>query len=251
MQNSIQQDGAAFILADAELPKALGQEQFSPEWWTSRDAAEPLVGGRGGVTALHVQAVYPSLKGHWILRHYRRGGYVARVLGDLYLKTSPAMSRAFLEWQLLARCTKLGLPVPRPVAARVTSVGPFVKQDLITWGIPDAMTLSATLDQGLAVDWEAVAIAISRCHAAGLDHADLNAHNVLLSPQGVVIIDLDRSRLRPPAKAWQQANLMRLRRSLDKLARIAGREVDEADWTALMELSEARRRNLQTRPAGA
>jgi 3-deoxy-D-manno-octulosonic acid kinase len=235
MRSSIQQDGAAFILADADLPEALGPEQFDPEWWAKREAAEPLIGGRGGITSLHVQAIYPALHGSWILRHYRRGGYVARMLGDLYLSGTPAMSRAFREWQLLARCTRLELPVPRPVAACVMTVGPFVRQDLITWQIPDAVALSAALDRGDEVDWRSVGVAIGRCHAAGLDHADLNAHNLMLSPQGVMVLDLDRGRLRTPAKPWQQANLQRLRRSLEKLARIAGRQVAEADWDALLE----------------
>jgi 3-deoxy-D-manno-octulosonic acid kinase len=234
MRTSIQQDGAVFIVADAELPQALGTQQFDPEWWGSRDAAEPLVGGRGGVTKLHVQAIYPTLEGNWILRHYRRGGYVARFWGDLYLGGSPSASRAFHEWQLLARCTGMGLPVPKPVAARVTRVGPFVRQDLITWGIPESMTLGAALDQGLTVDWESVGATIGRCHAAGLDHADLNAHNLLLSPQGVVVLDLDRCQIRAPASEWQSVNLARLRRSLDKLAKQASRNVDEAGWSALV-----------------
>jgi 3-deoxy-D-manno-octulosonic acid kinase len=58
---------------------------------------------------------------------------------------------------------------------------------------------------------------IARFHGAGVWHADLNAHNVLVSPAGIYLIDFDRGRLRAPADDWQQANLQRLRRSLVKL----------------------------------
>jgi 3-deoxy-D-manno-octulosonic acid kinase len=56
-------------------------------------------------------------------------------------------------------------------------------------------------------------------HRAGVDHADLNAHNILLDSQGVVsVIDFDRGRLRSPG-SWRNANLLRLHRSLGKIAR--------------------------------
>ena len=58
---------------------------------------------------------------------------------------------------------------------------------------------------------EAVGSVIGRFHRAGVWHADLNAHNVLVAPDGVYLIDFDRGRLRVPAVAWQQANLQRLR----------------------------------------
>jgi 3-deoxy-D-manno-octulosonic acid kinase len=234
MRSSIQRHGAAFILADAELPQVLGPDQFDPAWWFGRDAASSLDGGRGGVTAVRARASHPSLSGGWVLRHYRRGGHVAQILGDRYLRVPNEASRAFREWRLLASCIELALPVPRPVAACVTSHGPFMRQDLLTWQIPDAKTLSEALDDGDQVDWEAVGGAIGRCHGAGLEHADLNAHNILLSVQGVTLIDLDRGRLRNPGIRWQESNLRRLRRSLDKLARQAGRPEVDAGWAALL-----------------
>lgn len=59
---------------------------------------------------------------------------------------------------------------------------------------------------------------IARIHRAGLDHADLNAHNLLFEDSGRGwVIDLDRSQLRIPATDWREANLARLQRSLLKL----------------------------------
>lgn len=60
-------------------------------------------------------------------------------------------------------------------------------------------------------------------------HADLNAWNILLDAHADVwLIDFDRGRLRPPAVSWQQANLARLRRSLEKLGMF-----DARDWERL------------------
>ena len=64
---------------------------------------------------------------------------------------------------------------------------------------------------------EEVGALVARFHRVGIWHADLNAHNVLVAPDGLYLIDFDRGRLRVPAVAWQQANLLRLRRSLLKL----------------------------------
>ena len=57
------------------------------------------------------------------------------------------------------------------------------------------------------------------CTAAGVDHADLNAHNILLDSRGVVsVIDFDRGRVRERG-AWTVHNLRRLHRSLAKISR--------------------------------
>lgn len=234
MRASISRSGAATILADAALKQEPGTDQFEPEWWRAQGAAEPLDGGRGGVWSLDASAAGGASGERWVLRHYRRGGMVGRLLDDGYLRTPLEASRAFREWRLLAHVVIQGLPVPRPVAARVVATGLVVRQDLITHRVADATTLAAALDAGDTVDWEAVGRAIGRLHAAGIDHADLNAHNLLLSPLGVTVIDLDRGRLRALAHRWQEDDLRRLRRSLEKLASLAGRQVEDAGWTALL-----------------
>ena len=105
------------------------------------------------------------------------------------------------------------------VAARYERHGFFYSADLITRRIADAETLAQCLAQGRvdAALAEAVGRVIGRFHRAGVWHADLNAHNVLVAPDGVYLIDFDRGQLREPAVAWQQANLQRLLRSLVKL----------------------------------
>ena len=83
---------------------------------------------------------------------------------------------------------------------------------------------------GDAAPWEAAGRLIARFHRAGLDHADLNAHNLLFNDAGEGwMIDLDRSVLRIPATGWREKNLARLKRSMLKLRgeRVAAQVEDE------------------------
>ena len=50
--------------------------------------------------------------GPCVLRHYRRGGLVAPLLGDKYVWNGRTRSRGFAEFALLAELARRGLPVP-------------------------------------------------------------------------------------------------------------------------------------------
>jgi RIO-like serine/threonine protein kinase len=66
-------------------------------------------------------------------------------------------------------------------------------------------------------------------------HADLNAHNVLLSEDAVYLIDFDRCQLRRGG-LWRDSNLVRLRRSLEKITYAMPRDrFAEADWHGLLD----------------
>src|SRR6185437_2153524 len=82
---------------------------------------------------------------------------------------------------------------------------------------------------------------VARFHRAGIWHADLNAHNVLVTSSALHLIDFDRGRLRVPAEGWRLANLKRLHRSLLKLGAAAqGEEAfRESIWTPLLDAYEA------------
>jgi len=216
--------GRCRYLVDAPLLGRLRDADFTPPEAAARVGAA----GRGGVLAVEFQG-RPG-----VLRHYRRGGMVERWLGDRYLWTGLERTRAFREWRLLARLVERGLPVPRPLAARVCRDGLFWRGDLVTLRVPRARSLAEWLDADPGrVDWAAVGRCIRRFHDAGVWHADLNAHNVLLDDRGGVWwVDLDRGRLRPPGR-WRWRNLARLERSLRKLSREAGRPFPEEGWSAL------------------
>jgi 3-deoxy-D-manno-octulosonic acid kinase len=128
--------------------------------------------------------------------------------------------RSFAEWRLLHLLSQRGLHVPKPVAAFYRRERWTYRCDLITERIPQARALSAALAAGALAEtiWRDVGAAVARVHREGVDHADLNAHNILLASDGIVsVIDFDRGRLRTPG-AWTSRNLARLERSLQKIA---------------------------------
>ncbi|MEO8998913.1 MAG: 3-deoxy-D-manno-octulosonic acid kinase [Rhodanobacter sp.] len=232
MQERTYKDAEGAILFDAAVSPQVEHDWFAPDYWSKRDALRTQVGGRGGV------AIIAAPVGECVLRHYRRGGLVAALMGDRYLWTGADRTRPFKEFRLLAEITRLGLPGPTVVAARYCRRGPSYSADLITRRIVDAQTLAECLAAG-RLDGELaeeVGALVARFHRAGVWHADLNAHNVLVTPDDLYLIDFDRGRLRTPANAWQQANLQRLRRSLLKLGAASQGEAtfEETLWQPLL-----------------
>jgi 3-deoxy-D-manno-octulosonic acid kinase len=178
-----------------------------------------------------------------VLRRYRRGGAVARVLKDSYVWTGVGQTRPLREFRLLAAATAAGLPVPRPLAAEVRRRGAFYSGDLLMARIDAAQTLSAHLAAATdwsRIDWRAIGATLGRIHASGFEHADLNAHNLLVDRLGKVwVIDWDRGRQRPRGD-WNDHVLARLQRSLRKLH---GTRADDDDaraaWRSLLDAHAA------------
>ena len=205
---------------------------FEPDYWRARGALQAARGGRGTV------AFVRSAGGDaWVLRHYRRGGFVAKLRDDAYLWTGESRTRSFAEWRLLRRLRDWRLPVPKPVAARYLRDGLSYRADLITAELPVRRTLAAALaDAPLSpVGWIAVGRCVAQLHAHGVQHADLNAHNLLIAPgENVYVLDFDRGRLRPRG-AWEQRVLARLRRSLVKVtAELPDDRFGDEQWRALL-----------------
>jgi 3-deoxy-D-manno-octulosonic acid kinase len=222
MQEQTSKNATGAILFDAAVAPQVEPSWFAPDYWRANDALRTQAGGRGGVSIIRTPA------GECVLRHYRRGGLVASLMGDRYLWTGAERSRPVTEFRLLAEIARLGLPGPMPVASRYRRHGFFYSADLITCRIADAQTLAEFLQTGrLNADLAAsVGAVIARFHRAGIWHADLNAHNVLVTADRIYLIDFDRGQLRQPASDWQQANLQRLKRSLIKLG--AAKNGDDA-----------------------
>jgi 3-deoxy-D-manno-octulosonic acid kinase len=205
------------MLADPEL---VGNELcesagslFDPDYWQGQKQLTAVQGGRGA-------AWFVGPAGHWVLRHYRRGGLIARISRDLYWWNGEQAVRSFAEWQLLEILFAKGLPVPQPVAAHYRRFGLAYRCDLITQRLPNTRSLTRSLQTAaLGEDiWRKIASVVAQLHRHGADHADLNAHNILLDDKDEVsVVDFDRGRLRT-AGSWQQHNLQRLHRSLLKVS---------------------------------
>lgn len=213
--------------------RAIAPELFEASYWIECGLANQAGGGRGGVVFIG------GTEPRWVLRHYRRGGLIARLCADRYLWRGAGATRAFREWRLLAQLHAAGLPVPAPVAARYVRDGIAYRADLITEELPQTRSLAQTLSEGTlsAEQWRSIGVTLARFHRFGAHHADLNAHNILLSlldTQQIYLLDFDRGRLRRPG-AWQEAVLARLLRSLRKIKTQQPQlNFDAGDWTELL-----------------
>lgn len=196
--------------------------------WRAQGPVAVPEGGRGATLRVRSPA------GPAVLRHYRRGGLVARFNRDRYWWQGESRTRPFREFELLAQMLAAGLPVPVPLAARYRRAGLWYRGDLLTLAIEDARTLAqCAASAPSAIDWARIGATIGRFHAAGFPHPDLNAHNILLGADACHLIDFDRGAAADPAPGWQQANLARLRRSLEKIGAPARVHDFEAGWSAL------------------
>ncbi len=218
------------ILYDASQLRKPEPAWFTRQHWSDRGLLTEVTGGRGSVSFLRTEA------GGWVLRHYRRGGLIARICHDGYLWLGESRTRSFAEWRLLAELRRRDLPVPAPVAARYIRSGLIYRADLITAELPASRTLAAAIAESLtSQQWNVVGATIARFHAHGVHHADLNAHNILLAADGrVFVLDFDRGRIRSRG-AWEERVLARLRHSLEKIrGQRSDTHFDEACWQALM-----------------
>jgi len=219
MEFEVQRSDPFFLIHDAALKEAPEAWMFDPQALHQRGLA---VGhgddGRGRV--LFFDPPMPGSSGQWVLRHYFRGGAVARILGDRYLWTGLSRSRPWCEFLLTARMRDEGLPVPRPVAARLSRSGLYYRADLVTQRVPDASSFDARLRQGSLASrhWRRVGACVRRFHDAGYCHADLNSRNILIDVcDRIWLLDWDRGCWRPQG-SWREENLARLRRDLEKHA---------------------------------
>ena len=205
------------ILFDATVLAQAGVADgraFEAAWFdATRWRALDVRGGRGSVR------VADAPFGASVLRHYRRGGMVASLLGDNYVWAGEDRTRGFAEFRMLVQLRSLGLDVPSPVATRYVRHGSTYRADLITRRIENAVTFAELLFDGGAdaALVERIGEAIATFHSVGAFHADLNAHNILVDDQKVWLIDFDRGELRTPAWSWRRANLSRLLRSCRKI----------------------------------
>ena len=222
--------GGGAILFDATRlrqagPQAADPAWFDPAWWGERAEAVGS-GGRGGAWFVEGTASEGRF-GPAVLRHYLRGGFAARFSRNRHLWRGPELIRSFDEFRLLRELLRRKLPVPRPIAAIYWREGLFYRAGILLerlLGVRSLADRAAT--DGSAAPWEEAGRVIASIHRAGLDHADLNAHNLLFEDSGRGwVIDVDRSRLRIPATGWREANLDRLQRSLLKLRGVRS-EVD-------------------------
>ena len=241
MTENVYKTANGAIVYDPDILNQISAAVFLPGNWAT---ASPVKGtlrsaGRGNTM------IVGDGSREFVLRHYVRGGLPGRIVHDTYLWSGERHTRSFSEWYLLSRLVKLGLPVPRPAAARYVRSGPFYKADLLTVRIPGIRSLAERIAErpGTEAFWAGIGRGLHRFHAAGVYHADLNAYNVQLDDDDrLVLLDFDRGRLMEPG-VWRQKNLARLHRSLQKIKALDKQlYYAKANWNQLLEgyFSESR-----------
>jgi 3-deoxy-D-manno-octulosonic acid kinase len=218
------------MLYDASRARNLTPAWFDPRYWSSRGELDGAAQGRG--TTHFVRGRDRRL----VLRHYHRGGLVSLLSSDRYIWSGEDQTRPFAEWSIMYRLHRAGLPVPAPIAARYVRRGRTYQGDIITERLTTVGSLAECLALGALsiVTWISIGRCIRRFHDFGVCHADLNARNVLLSEESIYLVDFDRCQLRRPGM-WRDANLVRLRRSLEKITYgLPAERFSEADWHGLL-----------------
>lgn len=205
---------------------------LEPDYWLSGGAVQGFAPGRG--KALLLETPF----GPAVLRNYLRGGWPSKISRDRYVYTGLERTRPFREFQVLRQLKESGLPVPAPLAAGCDRGLLTYRGALLMERIMDVRPLGQLLS-GLP-EHSPVWVEIGRCirvfHEAGLDHADLNANNLLVNEgvNGVHLVDFDRCTFHPGKPVVGRANLARLNRSLVKLWPGPQQSL-EACWQALLD----------------
>lgn len=164
----------------------------------------------------------------WLVRHYHRGGAIARVLKDRYAKGG---NRAVEELKVSVIARARGIPTPEVMAAVCYPSRMFARFDIAVGFIEQSRDLAQMLFEERVVAAEEIAKAaslITTMVQGGLLHADLNLKNILIAPDRAYVLDLDRCKVVEEPTA-HDADVMRRRfvRSLEKWESKTGRVVSE------------------------
>nr|WP_319555503.1 3-deoxy-D-manno-octulosonic acid kinase [uncultured Vibrio sp.] len=192
----------------SEPEKAL----FDIEYWQSQNAVVGSATGRGTTWFVQLDTMQAAL------RHYQRGGLFGKLVKDNYWFSGWEKTRSVQEFQLLLMLTEAGVNVPKPIAARAVKTGLTYQADLLSERIPNAKDLVSVLqEQSLsAAMYQQIGQEIAKMHNAGVNHTDLNIHNILIdADEKVWIIDFDKC-YQQAGSGWQKNNLDRLLRSFSK-----------------------------------
>lgn len=203
-----------FIQQDKSLTHHFSEQDFDENYWRLQPDTQVLEGGRGASFRIRID------EQDWVLRRYLRGGMMAKLFRDQYLWTSLQHTRPWREWMAVERGRQHQLPIPSIAAVQVRRHGLFYRAAIITSYIDNQGTLADYLRQKNLTEesWVMLGQQIYRLHQAGLNHADLNANNILVDGQlGFHLIDFDKAKIHQRRGGWCAQNLQRLSRSLHKI----------------------------------
>ena len=171
-------------------------------------------------------------------------------LEDRHLRMG--VTRPLLEANSSELLRAKGIQTPRVVGGAVYESGLFYRADIVTEYIPGTVELRTLLlspeepwrsDVGMRLGAVAKAgVLVARLAAAGAQHPDLNASNLLLKRDGSqttpVVIDLDRCKVSAAGVAMEPM-IDRLQRSVAKSAAAMGAPFPMEAWSILTRAATA------------
>ncbi|NVJ61297.1 MAG: 3-deoxy-D-manno-octulosonic acid kinase [Gammaproteobacteria bacterium] len=207
-----------WLITCSGAPEEITAEWFTPEFWMNH---EWITGSSFGRNKTYF-CQYPKNDNGYlelVLRHYFRGGLVGKINNDAYHFSSIESTRPYRELSILESIQNKQLPGPKPIGGYVIKHRGFYRADILIEKIPDAKdAYQILIEQEVSEStWIKMGQCIRNFHDAGIFHADLNIHNIMLNEDGDTwLIDFDKGEERAPSKKWQSVNLERLLRSLNK-----------------------------------
>lgn len=171
-----------------------------------------------------------------VKRHYYRGGLFGKIIKDHYWFSGIERSRPAQEFQLLMQLHQWGLPVPQPIAFKLTRHWGCYQGDILLEKIADTQDLSQYLQQQALNDeaYQRIGQLIRQLHNHQVHHSDLNIHNILLDQQNTFwLIDFDKCQIQK-GDEWKQGNLDRLLRSFHKEQKRLHIHFSDQNWQALL-----------------
>ena len=213
------------FLINSDICPDFAPQMIDPYYWINQKKIFSSSRGRG--TAYFIDA---GENRKWVLRHYLRGGFIAKFMKDGYFYPGRNRCRPYLEFMLLADLHEKGLPVPEPVVAHVNlNFYPVAHYDIIMKYIENSRDLVSVLKERALTEGELEGIGevLAKLKEHNVYHHDLNIHNIMLDDSGKFwVIDFDKGEIAP---GHFSEMCDRLHRSFTKEKSIHGNEFNWDD----------------------
>lgn len=153
------------------------------------DLAPSALEGRQSVSRTHLPGIGPV-----VVKHYRRGGLLARLIEKTYW--GMGQKRCQIEFEMMEMARRLGVQTPKPVAFAYRG-RLFYENWLITEQLPAVQSMVQLADTAPLMA-DAALQALGRQMRVlidnGIQHADFHPGNVLVDESGMVyLVDFDKA----------------------------------------------------------
>lgn len=175
--------GSSYPLSSAQLARIVELFQSPPQ------PENRQLGGRTSVSRFQLEGI-----GAVIIKHYRRGGILANLINQYYLRINKTRSQ--IEFEQMAHVREVGVKVPKPVAYAYRGTLIY-KAWLVSQEIMHSQTMaefSLNAPDRIANAMEALDQQVRILVDNQIMHADFHPGNILIdNREQIYIIDFDKS----------------------------------------------------------